>query len=148
MKATGPLLGLMLGGLATACSPVIRSHGFMPTEESLARVEVGVDSRSTVQRKLGRPSMDGVFNDDGWYYVATTVEHYTYHEPEVIDRRVLAIQFDEIGQVAAINRYGLEDGRIIDLETRTTPTHGRQLTILEQVIGNLGAISGEEFFNQ
>ena len=41
--------------------------------------------------------------------------------------------------------YGMEDGRVIDLETRTTPTLGRELTILEQLLGNLGTIPADVF---
>jgi outer membrane protein assembly factor BamE (lipoprotein component of BamABCDE complex) len=65
----------------------------------------------------------------------------------VIDRRVVAIEFDQNDIVTAMNEYGLEDGRVIDLQTRTTPTHGRKLTILQQLLGNIGRFSGDEFNN-
>ncbi|MEM1298248.1 MAG: outer membrane protein assembly factor BamE, partial [Pseudomonadota bacterium] len=73
------------------------------------------------------------------------VEHLTYHEPEVVERRVVAITFDQNDVVASVNLYGLEDGKVIDLETNTTPTFGAQLTILEQVLGNIGVITGDVF---
>lgn len=121
-----------------ACTPEIRSHGFAPDPEILGTVQSGSDTRGSVRRKVGRPSSTGVFTQNGWYYVATTVEHLTYHEPKVVDRRVVAITFDENDVVASVNTYALEDGRLIDLETRTTPTAGRELTVLEQVLGNIG----------
>ncbi len=85
-----------------------------------------------------------LLGDQGWYYVSTKIEKYTYHEPKVIDRRVVAIEFDNNEVVSSINSYGLENGRVIDLQTRTTPTHGRQLTILQQLLGNLGKIGAED----
>ena len=55
----------------------------------------------------------------------------------------MAVLFDRNDTVAAVNEYGIDDGRIIDLESETTPTHGRQLTILEQAFGNIGVITEE-----
>lgn len=126
------------------CQPIMRNHGYMPVEEQLARIAVGVDTRGSVQRKIGRPATDSLFIDEtAWYYVSSTVLEDSYKEPRVIDRKVLRIAFDDAGRVTAVNRYGLEDGRVIDLVTRTTPTLGSQLTVLEQLFGNLGAATGE-----
>ena len=135
----------VVAGIVSACAPVIRNHGFAPPEEDLAQIRVGQDTRGSVLRKIGRPGGSSVFTDDGWYYIAEKVEHLTYHAPEVIERRVVAVTFDSNDVVASVNRYSLEDGRIIDLETNTTPTYGRELTVLEQVIGNIGISSGDLF---
>ena len=151
MRKTG--LGTLGGLLAatgmaaalSACSPVIKSHGYTPLEEDLARIQIGQDTRGSVRRKIGRPGTMGIFTDEGWYYVSSKVEHLTYHEPTVIERNVIAVVFDDQDVVASVNRYALEDGRVIDLETNTTPTYGRQLTILEQAFGNIGAITGSIF---
>ena len=124
--------------LLMGCESQISSHGFAPEPEVLETVQAGVDTRGSVRRKVGRPSSTGVFTERGWYYIATVIERDTYKEPEVIDRRVVAITFDENDVVASIDQYGLEDGRLIDLQTRTTPTAGRELTILEQALGNIG----------
>ena len=133
--------------MASACAPVIRSHGYAPLQEDVVTITPGQDTRGSVQRKIGRPGSTGIFTDDGWYYVASQVEHYTYHDPKVIDRRIVAVTFDQNDVVASVNQYGLEDGRVIDLETRTTPTYGRQLTVLEQAFGNIGVISDDLFSN-
>jgi outer membrane protein assembly factor BamE (lipoprotein component of BamABCDE complex) len=127
---------------------VVETHGYAPDDALLADIAVGQDTRGSVRRKIGRPSNSGVFNDDGWYYVSTTVERYTYHAPKVADRRVVAVEFDENDLVAAVDVYGLEDGRVIDLQTRTTPTHGRKLTIVQQLLGNLGRFSGDELLDE
>lgn len=135
--------GIGVAGLLAACDPVVRIHGYTPAEAQLEQIRVGQDTRGSVSRKIGRPGTSGIFTDDGWYYVSTRVEHMGYYAPEVVDRSVIAIVFDQSDVVASINRYGLDDGRVIDLETNTTPTHGRQLTILEQAFGNIGVITGD-----
>ena len=138
----------LIAGLAAGCAPIIEQHGYAPLPEELAQIRPGLDTRATVINKIGRPASSGIFTDEGWYYVSSQVEKMTYHAPEVTDRRVVAITFDPSGVVAGVNEYGLEDGRVIDLATETTPTHGRQLTIIEQAFGNLGMITGSVFDDQ
>jgi outer membrane protein assembly factor BamE (lipoprotein component of BamABCDE complex) len=125
----------------------MRNHGYAPDDALLADITAGQDTRGSVRRKIGRPSTSGLFTDTGWYYVSTTIEHYTYNEPKVADRRVVAVEFDANDVVASVNVYGVEDGRVIDLQTRTTPTHGRQLTIVQQVLGNFGRLSAEQLLD-
>ncbi len=145
MKLVALLAGAaLLGG----CAPVMRTHGYVPVPEALARIEPGIDTRGSVQSKIGRPSHTSVFDEDGWYYVSSVVEHYAFYEPEVVDRTVVAVTFDDTGVVTGVNRYGLEDGRVIDLATNTTPTYGRQLTIVEQILGNIGAATGSDLLGE
>ena len=144
-KGRGAAVALAVAALIGGCSPVIKNHGYAPAEGELSAIEVGEDTRATVRSKIGRPGGTGVFSNEGWYYVATKVEHYTYNEPKVIDRRVVAILFDENDVVASVSAYGLEDGKIIDLETGTTPTYGREMTILEQLFFNIGTIPADVF---
>ena len=148
MKPVTTLFGvIILAGAVSACAPVMENHGYAPDAELVAEIKAGQDTRGSVRRKIGRPGTNGVFDDSGWYYVSSLVKHYTYHAPEVVDRRVVAVEFDESDVVSAVNTYGMESGKIIDLETRTTPTHGRKLTILQQVLGNIGRITGDDLLN-
>ena len=133
---------------ATACAPVMRTHGYAPVPEALAEIRPGQDTRGSVRRKIGRPTAEGTFAGDDWYYVATTIEHYTYHEPRVIDRRVVAIAFDGNDVVTAVDEFGLENGRVVDLRTGTTPTYGRQLGVLEQLLGNIGNLGAGTIFDE
>ncbi len=147
-RVVGLVLAAMIGSGLSGCAPRVKNHGYAPDDELLTEIAAGRDTRGSVRRKIGRPSTTGVFTETGWYYVATTVEHYLYNEPAVSDRRVVAVQFGANDVVSGVNVYGLEDGRIIDLQTRTTPTHGRQLTILQQILGNLGQGFGEQLVNE
>ena len=147
-RFTGLFLAVALVAGAQGCAPVIQNHGYAPDDVLLADIQEGQDTKGSVRRKIGRPGTSGVFSDAGWYYVASTVERYTYHAPKVVDRRVVAIEFDDNEVVTSVNTYGMEDGRVIDLQTRTTPTHGRKLTILQQLLGNLGQLSAEDVLQE
>ena len=147
-RVAGLVLAAMIGGGLSGCASETKNHGYAPDDVLLAEITAGTDTRGSVRRKIGRPSTTGVFTETGWYYVATTVEHYMYYEPKVNSRRVVAVQFGADDVVEAVNVYGIDDGRIIDLQTRTTPTHGRQLTILQQLLGNIGSLTGERLLDQ
>jgi outer membrane protein assembly factor BamE (lipoprotein component of BamABCDE complex) len=56
----------------------------------------------------------------------------------VTERQVLVVKFAKDGKVTAIETVGLDKGKEIDPVDRKTPTHGNKLTIIEQIIGNLG----------
>ncbi len=126
----------LVAGIA-ACAPTTRIHGFVPSEADVARITPGIDDTFTVEEVLGRPSASGLLSDGSWFYVQSTVESFTYNAPRVVDRTVLAVSFDANGIVQGINRYGIEDGRVINLTTRTTETSGRQMGVLEQLFGNI-----------
>lgn len=137
-------IGLMVIG----CTEVVSTHGYAPPQEEIDQIVAGQDTRGSVRRKIGRPELDGVFSDDAWYYVATKIGRKTWHEPRVIDRRVVAIRFNPDDTVASVKQYGLDDGRVVDLETRTTPTRGRELTALQQILGNIGKVTADQVVNE
>ena len=121
-----------------ACTPTLVVQGYVPDEETLATVQQGVDSKDAVVSKLGSPSSVAAFDDDTWIYISKQTENFAFFEPTVIGQDVVAINFDPEGRVEEVRRYTLEDGRLIDPVTRKTPTHGRELGILEQLFGNVG----------
>jgi outer membrane protein assembly factor BamE (lipoprotein component of BamABCDE complex) len=134
-------LGLVLAlGLAVSCSPVIRNHGYVPAEDELALIEVGTDTRETVGQKIGRPSTSGLLNDEGWYYVQSKYRHFGPREPKEIERQVLAITFNEAGVVDNIGRYGLEDGKVVEISRRVTETNIKGITLIQQLLGSFGRL--------
>ena len=135
-------LGLM------ACAPTTQVHGYIPPPADVARITPGVDTMATVEETLGLPSSTGLLQDSAWFYVQSVISSFTYHKPKVIDRTVLVVSFNPDGVVTGLERYGLEDGRIVELQARTTDTGGRQLGVLEQLFGNLLNLDASSFEQQ
>lgn len=131
---------LALVASVAACAPVYRNHGYVPSEEELALVEVGKDTRESVGQKIGRPSTSGLLNDVGWFYVQSRYKHFGPREPKEIDRQVLAVTFNESGTVENIARYGLEDGRVVEISRRVTETSVKGLSVIQQMLGNFGRV--------
>lgn len=126
--------------LVAACSEVIRNHGYIPNQEDLDQIVVGVDTQGSVETIVGRPSTSGVLRDTAWYYAGYTVRHFGARAPEEIDRQVLAISFAPDGTVTNIERFGLEDGQVVTLSRRVTETTVRDVTFIRQIIRNFGRI--------
>jgi len=141
-------LALMAGGmalgLATACSPTVDLRGHLPSQEALERLAPGIQSRNDVIEILGTPSMVASFGDETWYYVGEKTERIAFLEPEVLERSVIALRFDRDGRLTAVDHLGLKDGKEIEPVDRTTPTAGKELTLLEQLIGNLGRFNNTQ----
>jgi outer membrane protein assembly factor BamE (lipoprotein component of BamABCDE complex) len=138
------LIGLCLCVLTLAgCAAVYRNHGYVPTDVDLQSVEVGKDTRETVAEKVGRPSAAGLLNDIGWYYVQSRWRHYGARAPEEQERQVVAITFTEAGVVSNVERFGLEDGRVITLSRRVTDSNIKGVSFIRQLLGNLGNLRPE-----
>ena len=89
---------------------------------------------------LGSPSTTSAIDSSTWYYIYSKAETVAFYHPTVTDRRVLAISFGDNNKVNNLKYYGLEEGKIISYVDRTTPTRGRELTVLQQLFGNLGRL--------
>ena len=149
---TNSTLRRMLGVVAlcavTACTPIFRNHGYVPTDDQLSVVSVGVDTRESVQAAIGTPTAGGVLNDQGFYYVTSRFRHYGFWEPEEISREVLAISFDGRGVVSNIERFGLEDGQVVTLSRRVTDDNLPDTTFLRQLFGNIGNFDAGALFGE
>lgn len=128
---------LVLAAVA-GCITQYRDHGYMPNAEDLAKINVGRDTRDTVTETVGTPGVSGVLNNDGFYYVSSRMRHYGATAPKEVSREVLAISFDSRGVVRNIERFGLEEGRVIALNRRVTDNGETDRTFIRQLLGNLG----------
>jgi outer membrane protein assembly factor BamE (lipoprotein component of BamABCDE complex) len=135
------LRAAVIGAVGTtliACTSIYRDHGYVPTDEDLAKVTVGVDTRDSVAEAIGVPSVTGMLNDQGYYYIKSRLRHYGPREPQVVARELVAISFTDAGVVRNIERYGLADGQVIELNRRVTESSVSDQTFLRQILGNIG----------
>lgn len=135
-----PLLLCAALMVLSACQEIIRNHGYIPPQEELDAIIVGVDTRDSVEAVVGKPSASGVLREGSYFYVGSKVRHYGARKPKEIDRQVVAIRFDESGTVQNVERFGLERGQVVTLSRRVTETTIRDVTFIRQIIRNFGRI--------
>ena len=144
------------GGVLAACNTAnvldmseTFKQGYVVDEQTLALVPPG-SSRDQVLLALGTPTTTNVFDNEVFYYISQTRERRAqFLKPRLVDQRVLAVYFDGEQTVERIADYGLQDGKVFDFVTRTTPTGGREQTFLNQILtGTLGGPSPESIFGR
>lgn len=125
----------------TSCAPVLNVHGYVPDDEALARIEPAQTTRKQVEATLGSPSTVSTFGDKVWYYMNEKTETVAFFEPEVVERHIVAVIFGENDIVDDVVTYTEADGQEIRIVSRTTPTAGNEVTLLQQLFGNIGRFS-------
>jgi outer membrane protein assembly factor BamE (lipoprotein component of BamABCDE complex) len=139
-RAAAGFAALALATTVSGCAAQFRDHGYVPEPSLLGEIRLGVDTRETLEQSIGRPSTSGVLEGDAWYYVRERVRHAGPLPPETVERELVAISFGGDGTVANVERFGLQDGRVVTLSRRVTETTVRDYGLLQQLLRNFGRI--------
>ncbi len=140
-------VAILAVALITSCASIYRNHGYVPSEDELSEIVVGVDSRTTVDEVIGAPSAGGLLQGGDYYYVRSRVKHFGMMRPQVMERQVLAISFDSRDVVQNIERFGLSDGRVVPLTRRVTSSSVQDKGFLRQLLGNIGNFNPAALLN-
>jgi outer membrane protein assembly factor BamE (lipoprotein component of BamABCDE complex) len=140
MRAATALALLAALPLATGCASIKDHRGYLADPTLLASIQAGVDNRLSVERTLGRPTFTSQFGQPAWYYVGVDTAQRPFGTPRTTDEAVLKITFDANGNVAAVERSGMERVVRIDPENDKTPTLGRERGFLQDLFGNIGSV--------
>lgn len=142
----GLRVAAVAGSIAlVGCSPIVRSHGYVPAPDQLAEVEVGTDTRDTVAEKIGLPLTRGMETDRAWYYVASERETFGPGRPRTTRRDIVAVRFTDDGRVENIERFDVEDGRVVVLTARVTDPSVSEAGLLRRIFGGVGGPTAEDF---
>jgi outer membrane protein assembly factor BamE (lipoprotein component of BamABCDE complex) len=128
-------------GLTAGCSRVRDHKGYVVDSTLINTVAPGVDNRESVAKTLGRPSFAGQFDKDRtWYYVARDTRQIGYRIPKASAQTVLAVHFDAKGNVASVERSGMEKIANVSLYGDKTPTLGGNRGFFRELFGNIGRV--------
>ena len=130
---------LALGGCGSMTETLQR--GYVLPEGALEQIPVGA-SQEQVLIVLGTPSTVATLNGEVFYYISQrTQRRVAFMDQSVTDQRVLAVYFDKNRQVQRIANYGLQDGKLFDFISRTTPTSGQEISYLTPIFRLIGGSS-------
>jgi outer membrane protein assembly factor BamE (lipoprotein component of BamABCDE complex) len=139
------LATVLLGAVAVSgCAKEQLRQGYVADQVLVASVQPGVDTRDSVVDTLGHPSFVGQAGDSDWYYVSRQTRNYAFQIPHPSDQTVLHIRFDQAGNVAEVNRIGMEFVANVSPHGDKTPTMGRKRSFFEELFGNIGAMGGSQ----
>ncbi len=146
------LLGLTVALAAPTlggCARMRGMQGYIFDQTLADSIAVGIDNRASVERTLGRPTFASQFGGGqmtspeqarDWYYLSRQTRQLAFGRPQASSQLVLHVQFDANGNVAAVDRTGVD--RVVQLSPNgdKTPTLGRERSFFEELFGNIGTV--------
>lgn len=125
--------GLILG----ACTPTVANRGHIVEDENLQDIVAGRDTQRSVVKKIGSPSTISTLDPNIWYYIGLTTEKRGILDPKQTNKKIVRVSFDGEGKVAEVESIDRENIDI-PISKEKTRTGGNKVTILQQLLGNLG----------
>ncbi|MCX8998970.1 outer membrane protein assembly factor BamE [Rhizobiaceae bacterium BDR2-2] len=134
-----------VAALSSCTTAEVMHNGYVVDQESLDLVPVGA-SREQALLTLGTPSTTATFDNEVFYYISQKrTRAVAFMKPKLVEQNVLAIYFNKDGVVERRANYSLQDGRVFDTISRTTPTGGRDLTFLQQILSGASGAGNANF---
>jgi len=130
---TALALGLALGG----CFTQTYQRGYVLADGALEQIPLGAPQEQ-VLISLGTPSTVATVSGEVFYYISARTEQTSFLPEKTTDQRVVAVYFDKSRRVQRIANYGIQDGKVFDSISRTTPTGGQELNYLTYIFKIFG----------
>ena len=113
-------------------------RGYQVDPQALDQVKVGATTKPEALALMGTPSTTSTVGGDAWYYIGQKMSRPLAFMPaKMTDQHVLAIYFDKGGKVTRVANYGMQDGKVFDFVSRTTPTGGPEPDFLRNIMTGL-----------
>ena len=128
---------IVLAGSLAACTPQIAHHGHVFTESDLQQVQPGM-SKDQVRLAFGTPDTTTAIGGGAYYYIASKQKTVAFTKPKVVDRKIVAVYFDDKESVTRVANYGVKNGKVFDFVKRKTPSHEESDGLINQLFRNLG----------
>ena len=148
MRRYPPLLvrlaaATFLASSLAACTGVGEEfqRGYVVDERAISQVKKGMNAEQVLQT-LGTPSTVSTVGNRNWYYISQKSRRsLQFLGEQVVDQQVTAVYFDNGLRVERIALYGLQDGRVFDFISRTTPAGGEESSFLGQILRGVNSFN-------
>ena len=87
---------------------------------------------------MGSPTSITLFEKESWLYIESKELNRVFLPPKEIERNVVQVTFNSDGKVEQVNILSLENGKKIALDEAITPVSGKDLSVIDELIGNFG----------
>lgn len=122
----------------SSCSNDIENKGYVTKFSDFSKVKEGVSTKQEVMDALGSPTTTSLFGKETWFYLGKEQTKETFYEPETKNYSGYEIVFDDSGTVSKVVKKGKEDLKEFEIAEDYTKTTGNEITVLQQLFGNLG----------
>lgn len=140
MRIMRGVSALALLALASGCASIRDHRGYIVDSTLLDSVQPGLDNKASVEKSLGRPTFVSQFGNPEWYYVSMNTKQAPFTRPRTQSELVVKVAFDKAGNVASVERSGMEHVVRLNPDGDKTPTLGRDRSFFEDLFGNIGQV--------
>lgn len=127
-----------------SCSHKETVHGHYVQDIDLEKIKIGQTTKMDARRILGTPSAADPFKDQDWYYIGQTNRKKIFQKPEILDRQITILSFNENNVLVKIQELDLDDSQDIDMASAKTRTAGKSPSFVQQFVGNFGRFKKQQ----
>ena len=126
------------------CSKLVEQNGVPINNEMFQKLIIDSSTKNQVKKNLGEPLIIDDHNEETWIYFSQKIEKIAFFAPKLTDRTVMLLKFKN-NRLINKESFTQQDSKIIDISTKKVISGGRKLTILQQIFGNIGNFSSQNF---
>jgi outer membrane protein assembly factor BamE (lipoprotein component of BamABCDE complex) len=132
----------LTAGMAGACVMGEEfQRGYILDEAALGTVKPGMDAQQVLQ-VMGTPSTVSTVGNRSWYYISQrSTRRVQFLSDSVVDQRVAAVYYNKNLKVERVALYGIQDGKVFDFVSRTTPTGGSDQNFVGQLFRGVASLN-------
>ena len=121
-----------------SCAGRISNHGVLNIEKHIDSILDNKLEKAEIEALLGNPSTVSAFEFNKWYYINSSIKHFAFYKPEIINLKVYEIIFNSENQASEINTYDQNDLKELYFNSDVTDTRGNKQSFLELVLKGIG----------
>lgn len=88
---------------------------------------------------LGTPNTTSATSGTNtYYYISSTTKQTSFFKPDEVDRKVVAVYFNQAGSVERVANYGLKDGQVVDFNRGETQAYIRDRNFIQRFFRGVG----------
>jgi outer membrane protein assembly factor BamE (lipoprotein component of BamABCDE complex) len=137
-RAGSAALAIVAVATLSGCTRVLDHKGYVVDNSLIDTVAPGIDNRDSVNKTLGGPSFASEWDGGGnWYYLARDTRSLAFSTPHPVAQMLLTIRFDRNGNVASVQKTGMETIRDVRLYGKKTAVRGSEHSFFQELFGNI-----------
>ena len=122
----------------STCSGIKSNNGYMPVADNIDKLKVNVTSSVAAKSILGEPALILGKREPIFVYSSQITDRVLFFEPKVISRNVLVLYFNKKKKLKKLDKFNLDDGKYVDLNTGTTSMKYEEKSLLASIFSNVG----------
>jgi outer membrane protein assembly factor BamE (lipoprotein component of BamABCDE complex) len=141
MKHPILLLSVIINLLTlTSCNQIEkRGYSFELSDYQLLKEKI--NNKNDALNFMGYPSFISESDrKELWVYYSEDVKKLLFFKPEILDRKIITIAFDNKNVVEKIKSYDLKDQKPISFDKKYTHVDSTKKSWWSQIFGNIGQV--------